>query len=442
MSILKTLYNLYKASLHPLRVRSLEDYTALGDSLIIKPVLPGWTTPLSDLPAFILSFLAVQTFHEAGHAVAAVCENVDIVSTGVALGFPFIPGAFVALSQQNLSNISLRSHARIICAGAFHNFLLALLLSVVAYVFNGQLYEYVGDYGRAVTSVSKGSELYGYIHPNTIITSIDALTFSVEAPKNEADIDIWDRYLLSPIDQKEIASRPYAWAVDKEAFDSPASNKSCCLAGNLGEPINTAACFIPYQTSSLTSEQACFEPSEVMLQDTTDCRDLDEEKSICVRPHPWSHIVRVGYLGAQNEEESILLQSSKRYMWENLKVSQYTQKHPLLFPDWFVNFFSTITQYIIVLSVTFGLVNMLPIPLLDGSELVQVGLQTSNLRLFHRRVPRDDLIELEVGRTSSQAYKHDSIEKHTTRLLNAFTLSLLVFALGGSVLLQFIDSTV
>ena len=54
-----------------------------------------------------------------------------------------------------------------------------------------------------------------------------------------------------------------------------------------------------------------------MLQDTTDCRDLDEEKSICVRPHPWSHIVRVGYLGAQNEEESILLQSSKRYLWEN-----------------------------------------------------------------------------------------------------------------------------
>lgn len=85
---------------------------------------------------------------------------------------------------------------------------------------------------------------------------------------------------------------------------------------------------------------------------------------------------------------------------------------------------------------------MLPIPLLDGSELVQVGLQTSNLRLFQRRVPRDDLIELEVGRSSSQVYKHDSIEKHTTRLLNAFTLSLLVFALGGSVLLQFIDSTV
>ena len=39
MSILKTLYNLYKASLHPLRVRSLEDYTVLGDSLIIKPVV-------------------------------------------------------------------------------------------------------------------------------------------------------------------------------------------------------------------------------------------------------------------------------------------------------------------------------------------------------------------------------------------------------------------
>lgn len=77
------------------------------------------------------------------------------MSTGVAVAFPFIPGAFVALSQSQLANLSLRPRARIICAGAYHNFLLALLLAVFAYVCSDQLFIYVGDYGRSVTEVSK-----------------------------------------------------------------------------------------------------------------------------------------------------------------------------------------------------------------------------------------------------------------------------------------------
>lgn len=73
----------------------------------------------------------------------------------MAVAFPFIPGAFVALSQSQLANISLRPRARIICAGAYHNFILALLLSVAAYICSDQLFIYVGDYGRSVTEISE-----------------------------------------------------------------------------------------------------------------------------------------------------------------------------------------------------------------------------------------------------------------------------------------------
>ena len=49
-----------------------ESETSLSDSLLIKPVIPGWTSPLSDLPAFLLSFFVIQSFHELGHALSAI----------------------------------------------------------------------------------------------------------------------------------------------------------------------------------------------------------------------------------------------------------------------------------------------------------------------------------------------------------------------------------
>ena len=81
-------------------------------------------------------------------------EGVEIVSVGVALAHAVIPGAFVALSQSQLASLPFMPRARIICAGAYHNFILALMVSVAVYICGDQLYDYVGDRGRVVTDVS------------------------------------------------------------------------------------------------------------------------------------------------------------------------------------------------------------------------------------------------------------------------------------------------
>lgn len=125
-----------------------------------------------------------------------------------------------------------------------------------------------------------------------------------------------------------------------------------------------------------------------------------------------------------------------------VKVSDYAPRHPSLMPTFLIYFLSTLVQYIITLSVTFGMINMLPIPFLDGSELVQAVLQSYNLRFLSSSTSRSDLIELEVGRSTSHKHQQISLEKHTVWLLNALTLSLVAFALGGSLILHFIDSTV
>ncbi|TIA86202.1 hypothetical protein E3P99_03752 [Wallemia hederae] len=472
-SILSTLYNLFinASSASPsLRARSVYPPEpvldeALSGDLIIKPVLPGWTSPLADLPIFLLAFLVIQGFHEAGHALAALCEGVEIVSVGVALAHAVIPGAFVALSQSQLASLPFMPRARVICAGAYHNFILALTVSVAVYICSDQLFVYVGDHGRLVTEVSKKSELYGYIHPNTLITSIDTVSLGGDGGISRAtgasrdgsavdsyELDIWDRYLSSQMGSGEGESH-YAWKVDRDVFNS--SDTSCCRENSVDETVSSVACFIPHRTP-LAAQKACLDPSQVMLANAVDCNAIDEETSVCVRPHPLSHIMRIGYLGREGENESILVQSSKRFLWDTLRVSTYAPKFPSIMTDFLIHFLSTLAQYTITLSVTFGMLNMLPLPMLDGSELVEAVLGVfggSINRISRLRGPvwlsgttpdptQIDLIELEGGRTRSHSHQQVSMEKHVMRVLHALTLTLVVFALGGSLLLQFIDSSV
>ncbi|TIB66463.1 hypothetical protein E3P77_02339 [Wallemia ichthyophaga] len=437
-SVIKALYNLFRgasAHLHARRYAEVRESESLAENLIIKPVLPGWTNPLSDLPIFLLAFVVVQVFHEAGHALAALYESVDIVSAGVAVAFPFIPGAFVALSQSQLANISLRPRARIICAGAYHNFILALLLSVAAYICSDQLFIYVGDYGRSVTEISEKNKLYGYIHPAAIITSIDTVNLGRPSDVDEIDVDIWDEYLLSRTKEPK---NHYAWLVDLAVFNS--SETSCCRSASLEEAVSGAGCFVPHQATLLANREACLDPSEVMLGEPVNCLETDEEKSVCVRPHPLSHMLRIGYLGKENERESVVVQSSKRFLWETLKVSDYASRYPALMPEYLIYLLSTLANYIITLSVTFGMVNMLPLPFLDGSELVNAVLHSFNLPFS--KPWRSDAIELEVGRSALRTHQRASQRRHYMWLLNAVTLSLVGFALGGSLLLNLIDSTV
>jgi S2P endopeptidase len=59
--------------------------------------IPGWTIPLSHLPALLLTLFINQTIHEAGHLLAAAVDGIKplrvsvsvwlgLVSAGVAFG--------------------------------------------------------------------------------------------------------------------------------------------------------------------------------------------------------------------------------------------------------------------------------------------------------------------------------------------------------------------
>lgn len=121
-----------------------------------------------------------------------------------------------------MSSLSFKSQARIICAGTFHNFILATFLLISSYLLSGSFYTYIGHQGRSVINVNKGSEVGAFIHKDTIITSIDTLNFTGinDTDDGSSNGDIWDRYLLSQLGPNEDFVKDYGWNISKSIFQS------------------------------------------------------------------------------------------------------------------------------------------------------------------------------------------------------------------------------
>lgn len=88
---------------------------------------------------YILSLISCSVFHELGHAMAAVREDVRFFGIGVII-FIVIPVAFVHINDEQLNSLPIKNRLRILCAGIWHNIVLAgtalLLIGVIKFCFS------------------------------------------------------------------------------------------------------------------------------------------------------------------------------------------------------------------------------------------------------------------------------------------------------------------
>ncbi|KZV97975.1 hypothetical protein EXIGLDRAFT_763846 [Exidia glandulosa HHB12029] len=73
----------------------LDSSVTTGNSMVLKPLIPGLTTPLADLPLLLIALLLAQSFHELGHLVASALPPAAATLSRVGLA---LPGAFWALA--------------------------------------------------------------------------------------------------------------------------------------------------------------------------------------------------------------------------------------------------------------------------------------------------------------------------------------------------------
>lgn len=120
--------------------------------------------PFADIKYYITTLILCSLTHEFGHALAASREDLQVYGVGFLLVF-IIPIAYVSLNSEQLSQLSTIKQLRILCAGLWHNIVLAVISSLICFSSSLLLAPlYSVDSGIIVKSIHSVSFKYQLVH--------------------------------------------------------------------------------------------------------------------------------------------------------------------------------------------------------------------------------------------------------------------------------------
>ncbi|KAI0712062.1 hypothetical protein C8Q76DRAFT_768815 [Earliella scabrosa] len=378
-------------------------------------IIPGVTTPLHHLPILLAALLTTQIIHEAGHAIAGALEAVSLSSVGLGLTV-ILPSAFVAFPTGETEALPPRPRTRIIAAGAFHNLFfwacLAITASVRVSTFIWPLLGYrdVSAYGQVVVSVDEDSALLGHLPIGAIIYKVGDET--LDGGENAADR--WDTLLSTKPDTSTPA---LGWCAEELCASAPSQ-----------------ACFAPFADSdsgsgsgsgSGSAFERCLDPLPFLdpranasvrrCASAVDCGYGE----LCVRPRgdqalvtltmhlpPW---LRTG--GADEDvERTVVWQGGGSEILQEVEVGDWLPRYWFL-PMGLPVVWSTLFMYLRVLTLSLYFFNLLPLPLLDGGQLLDVLLDWGLSGTADESIA---LGELEGGAAHEATYRENAGPRTTS----------------------------
>ncbi|KAG1810641.1 uncharacterized protein BJ212DRAFT_1589654, partial [Suillus subaureus] len=387
----------------------------------VNPIIPGLTVPLKHLPLILLSLCISQTVHESGHAITAAIHRIPMLAAGASITFMF-PAAFVTLPSARVEELSSLDRLRVITSGCFHNLTLWLILLAVAWSGIGQRilsvgYEDVLTRGLIVTHVEADSPLSMHLPVGSFLTTLDDL------PLNSSR-DAWSTYLseLTPAVYKQ------GWCVDTPRLSD---DHQCCVHTN--NSASSSSCFVSFESAM---EEYCTDPVAVLskIQNRCDSSTSCLDSQSCLKPRGDREILRitVNDEGAGTENERIVLWSGPRYeVWEQVQTTQLAPRFavvPLGLPLVFADFF----QYLKLTNLSLYLLNSLPLPALDGSQLLIILLEMVFTGWFHTP---STILDIEALRTRGGRPR----ERRVQRTLRTFVTIGTCTLLGLCVMLGIIE---
>ncbi|KIY66327.1 hypothetical protein CYLTODRAFT_491571 [Cylindrobasidium torrendii FP15055 ss-10] len=361
-----------------------------SSNYIVQPIIPGVTVPLSHFFPIVASLLFGQVIHEAGHAIAGAVESLPMQSCGLSL-LAFLPSAFVAFPSHAIGALDPRSRARVIAAGAWHNAVLWLALLGIGWlklsyhILTLVAYEDISNAGRVVVSVGAQSSLKGYLSPGAVITALDDTSLSGGG-------EPWTEYLTTPV-----VPVSTGWCTPSRAFfDAP---KTCCLPR---ASISLDSCF----KSISGSDRACIDAVPLLTSSnkTTRCQSDAEcgDDGTCIRPDENAKLLRITMLEYIRGEdpEIILWRGDKEEIWETVTVD-ILRPRLQIFPSWLPGVVFLFESYMQTITLSLFLLNLLPLPFLDGSQFLYTLLELG------WRPPAYDM--------AAEALDVDALERGNTR---------------------------
>ncbi|KIY52206.1 peptidase M50 [Fistulina hepatica ATCC 64428] len=308
-----------------------------SSSFDIKPIIPGFTVPTSHIVYILLAVFASQIVHEMGHAFAATIEQVPVTSAGFSL-LVVIPSAFVSMTTTAFDTVSSRARLRIIAAGPWHNALLFATILVAKQMAGWVVsYEDVGGLGLFVAEVDAESALHQRLPIGSIITALD------DTPMARSSVRSWNDFFTAP--EQDLADT-WGWCINPDFYNG---SRDCCDSHTTTSPLS---CF------TSVSEQRCVDPVPIMTSPASSDRCQGST---------------LGCSDGQIDERVLLWQGEKSEVQHSVVVDRYRPRHPIYLKFW-PEAAVIFVQYLEMATISLYLFNLLPLPRLDGEQLLKAFL--------------------------------------------------------------------
>ncbi|KAG9063082.1 Membrane-bound transcription factor site-2 protease [Linnemannia hyalina] len=334
-----------------------------GDSdMVLIPMIPGVTLPLSHLPYYLIALLVSGVIHEAGHAIAAAREKTQVSSAGIFL-YILYPGAFVELSPRALAIMSPIQQLRVVCAGVWHNFVLfaaaGIFLSSGAFQLSLQMVGWKQmNNGVSVVSVAQEKES-GFCIPQNLLFNkpSDCCLFTPKEPfGHSSDPSI---SCFTPYDPSGTESTPREDGGERVL----AQNGQCLPSIDvLGDPA-------PVRCTS--SAPSC--PGESACYRTFSAYRTGSMVRIYYQLPSWETPDSNGIpKGASSTmgDQVVLYQGDPKDIWETVEVTSMAARWSFL-PLWLPEAALHTIRYTISFSLALSILNIVPARHLDGHHTLK-----------------------------------------------------------------------
>ncbi|GAB6033205.1 Regulator of sigma-E protease RseP [Chamberlinius hualienensis] len=344
--------------------------------LLLKPVLPGVNLPGTHIPFYITTLVICLIFHELGHGLAAVQEDVHLFECGLMV-VGVLPAAFVHFSTEQLQTLHPWRQLKVYSAGIWHNVVLVIvavfILLVSPFLFS---LGYTQGEGIVVQDVDKS------FHPGLVfgdwVTGVDGCQVT--------DFNSWYDCLYKVASSPQVGQcisedhlEQYKW--NSTGMTLYVEDVDCCLPDDL-----SGVCFMwlnPSSDPQKIKKYSCIGARKLFEQSETSCYSEEEcnPGSACMMPSVFNgtRLIRINRHG---KNEGLFIQRVSDFYY-SVTTSNFVPKSsyvPIILPYVVDN----LLRYLISFSGALALLNAVPCHALDGQWLVNAILQLSPFKWMRR----------------------------------------------------------
>jgi len=347
-SVLTLVYNLWIVYKNITQTKEIQ----LSDEQVLQVVIPGVNMPFSTSGFLFVSVIISAFFHEIGHGIAAIKENVFVEGMGFFVFYCF-PGAYVNMDK--CDNLHPMQRLRIYCGGVWHNLVLSnftyLLILVVPQLiwpfYKHQPDSVIIQYQNQGSPFSKERGLM----TGDILKKLDDCELN--------GLNDWYYCINQTNFKSQLGS-----CIDTSSIIEFQNNKqeyNCC-----SDYPSKFTCY-SYTHSNVTENiYSCLNPRKLQIYQT--CRQNDEcrQSQVCAIPFNGEKQRLVKIVVERNEQlKTIWYLGYHSDLFNYVKVTNYKPRLFIFSHNW-PELFLMQLRFLYSISFGLGVINIVPCYFLDG----------------------------------------------------------------------------